>query len=42
MNTSKTMGETFERFIIATKAKGTGDKTSKTYREQIMRAKNKA
>lgn len=34
MNTTETMDETFERFIIATKAKGTGDKTLKTYREQ--------
>ena len=34
MDTSETMDETFERFVIATKAKGTGDKTIKTYREQ--------
>lgn len=34
MNTTETMDETFERFIIATKAKGTGDKAIKTYREQ--------
>ena len=31
MNTSEIMDETFERFIIATKAKGAGDKTLKTY-----------
>ena len=36
MNTSETMDETFERFIIATKSKGTGDKTLKTYREQYI------
>ena len=35
MNTTEMMDESFERFIIATKAKGTGDKTLKTYRENI-------
>lgn len=34
MNTTEAMKETFERFIIATRAKGTVDKTMKAYREQ--------
>lgn len=34
MNTTEAMNETFERFIIATRARGTVDKTIKTYREQ--------